>query len=356
MKPLVEKTFAAVGCPHDEAQRIAHYLIHANLTGHDSHGVLRVPRYVEWVKNGRVKAGQQVEVVMDAGAMAILDGHQGFGQTVGPQAAQHGITKALEHGVAVVALRNAGHLGRIGDYAEAAAAAGLASIHCVNVRGSLLVAPFGGVERRLSTAPFAAGVPVPGGEPVILDFATSAVAEGKALVAARGGKPLPMGTLITAEGELSNDPLELYGEITEGVSPNPRSGSGALRTMGDHKGSGLSIMMELLGGALTGCGTAGPPPKEFANGMLSVYMEVARFDDLGNYADEVRNYIDFVKNSRPADPQAPVLVPGDKERALKRERESNGLPLSVQSWDDIVGAARAASVTDAEISELINQI
>jgi uncharacterized oxidoreductase len=287
--------------------------------------------------------------------MAILDAHQGFGQTVGPEAARHGIAKALEHGVAVVALRNAGHLGRIGDFAEMAAAEGLASMHCVNVRGSLLVAPFGGVERRLATSPFAAGVPVPGGDPVILDFSTAAVAEGKALVAARGGTPVPFGALITADGELTDDPLVLYGSIEAGRSPNPRNGPGALRTMGEHKGSGLSIMMELLAGALTGCGTCGPGPRPFANGMLSVYMDTRRFDDLGNYAGEVTAFVEFVKSARPADPERPVLVPGDKERATKTARSASGLPLPVETWRDIVVAAGEAGVGEASVRRIIGE-
>lgn len=353
MLTLVEATFSAAGCPREEAARIAHLLVRANLTGHDSHGVLRVPRYIQWMAEGKVFPGRHVQRVLDSGSMLVLDGQQGFGQTVGPEAADLGIARATELGVAVVALRNAGHLGRIADYAEMAAAAGIASLHCVNVRGSLLVAPFGGVERRLSTAPFAAGVPQPAGPPVILDFATSAVAEGKALVAARGGKALPAGSLIGADGQPSNDPAVLYGNTEAGRSPDPNRGPGALRTMGEHKGSGLAIMIELLGGALTGNGTAGPGPRPFANGMLSVFMDVARFDDLGVYAEEVRRYVDFIRNTRPIDAAQPVLVPGDRERQMEDERRRSGLPLAQASWQDIVEAARRTGVDCTPSGEVV---
>ncbi|MGP4953737.1 Ldh family oxidoreductase, partial [Psychrobacter sp. T6-1] len=166
-----------------EAGRIGRFLVAANLTGHDSHGVIRVPRYVAWLRDGELVADRAPEVLIDGGAFALVDAQYGFGQTAGPFATDLGIAKAREHGVSVIALRHAGHLGRIGEWAERAAAAGLISVHFVNVAGSLLVAPFGSVERRFSTNPIAAAFPLPGRDPIVLDFATSAVAEGKVLVA-----------------------------------------------------------------------------------------------------------------------------------------------------------------------------
>ena len=157
----------------------------------------------------------------------------------------------------MVALRNAGHIGRVGDWAEMAAAAGLVSVHFVNASGSVLVAPFGGTERRLSTAPFCVGVPRPGQPPVVLDFATSVVAEGKVLVASQGGKKLPDNALIGLDGKMSTDPRVLYGEYTPTGPRQHRQGTGAIRAFGDHKGSGLALMCELLGGSLTGMKATG---------------------------------------------------------------------------------------------------
>jgi len=193
LQEFVTRIFAAAGCPDAEAARVARYLIEANLTGHDSHGVVRVPRYVAGLREGGVIADRSVAVVFETDAMAVVDGQMGLGQTVAPQAVELGIGKALKGGAAVVALRNAGHIGRVGDWAELAAARGLISVHFVNAHASVLVAPFGGTERRFSTAPFAVGVPRPGQPPVVLDFATSLVAEGKVLVASNGGKPNPGG-------------------------------------------------------------------------------------------------------------------------------------------------------------------
>ncbi len=216
LKALVATIFEKAGCDADEARRIGNYLTEANLTGHDSHGVARVPRYVDWLKEGRVEAGKSVTAVVDTPAITVLDGHYGFGQTVGPQAVRIGIEKAKKHGLSAVALRKAGHLGRIGDFAEMAAAEGLVSIHFVNVVGSILVAPYGGVDRRLSTAPYCVGVPRPGAPPLLLDFATSLVAEGKVLVASLGGKPIPGDALISPDGTKSNDPAVLYGPYPQG--------------------------------------------------------------------------------------------------------------------------------------------
>ena len=186
----------------EEAKRIATYLTTANLTGHDSHGVIRVPVYMRWKKMGSVVPNQTAEVVVDTPSLAVVDGKFGYGQTVTPQAVRIGIEKCRKAGLAAVALRNAGHIGRVGDWAEMAAAEGLVSVHFVNAAGSLLVAPFGGVEKRLSTAPYCVGIPRQGQDPIVLDFATSIVAEGKVLVASRGGKKLPKGALVDADGTL----------------------------------------------------------------------------------------------------------------------------------------------------------
>ena len=211
--------------------------------------------------------------------LAVVDGLHGFGQTVTPQAVAIGIEKCKAMGLSMVALRNAGHIGRVGDWAEMAAEAGLVSVHFVNASGSVLVAPFGGTERRISTAPFCVGVPRPGEPPVVLDFATSVVAEGKVLVASQGGKKLPDHALIGLDGKMSADPHVLYGEYTATGLRQAGKGTGAIRAFGDHKGSGLALMCELLGGSLTGMKATGEGKGTFGgNGMLSFYVDPAVID------------------------------------------------------------------------------
>jgi uncharacterized oxidoreductase len=211
----------------------------------------------------------------------------------------------------------------------------------------MLVAPFGGTERRFSTAPFAAGFPVPGTAPVILDFATSAVAEGKVLVASKGGKSLPEGCLIEADGRLSTDPAALYGSFTEDGPRDARNGTGALRAFGEHKGSGLALICELLAGALTGSGTSGPGPRRFCNGMLSIYMAPSFFSSDHDAAAEARAYLDFVKSSRSASSSGEILLPGEPERRTRAERLEHGVPLADEVWASLCSAARQHAI-DAE--------
>ncbi len=345
LESLVRDIFVSAGCDAAEAGRIATHLLGANLAGHDSHGVARVPRYVEWLEAGYVVKGQAVETVTDGGGFLLLDGHFGFGQTVAPQAVALGIERAQRHGACIVGLRNAGHIGRVGDYAERGIAAGLISIHFVNVAGSVLVAPFGGVERRYSTAPIAIGVPLEG-RPIVLDFATSLVAEGKVLVASNGGKPLPKDALIEPDGRLSGDPHTLYGPY-ERVGPrSPSAGAGAIRAFGKHKGSGLALICELLAGALTGGGTSGPVAQRgrVANGMLSIYLSPAHFGTQAEFQRAGRAYVDWITSTRPATPGGEVLAPGDPEARNRAERLRNGVPLQRDTWDSILATARRLGV------------
>ena len=327
----VREIFVAAGCTDEEATRIAVELVEANLTGHDSHGVVRVPRYLDWLRSGSVRPGRSVVTVTDGGAFLLLDGQRGFGQTVATQAVALGIERAGEHGSCVVALRNAGHIGRVGRYAETALAAGLVSVHFVNVAGSPLVAPFGAVERRFSTAPVAIGVPLPD-RPVVLDFATSLVAEGKVQVASYGGKPLPTDALIGPDARRSGDPHVLYGDYGPTEMRTADNGLGALRAFGEHKGSGLALMCELLAGAFTGGGCAGPAEVGVSNGMLSIYLSPDHFGTRREFERLGREYLDWVQSARPVDPAEPVLLPGDPEARHRVERTAAGVPLSPDTW------------------------
>jgi uncharacterized oxidoreductase len=358
LKALVAETFSRNGCSATEASRIATRLSGANLRGHDSHGVIRVPRYANWLNDGVQVADVTVDIKLDNEMLAVIDGKFGFGQTVGEQAIDIGIAKAAKHGIAITALQNSGHLGRIGDWAERAAAQGLVSIHMVNVRGSLIVAPFGGIDRRMSTSPFCAGIPMNNGEdPIILDMATSVVAEGKALVALKGGKPLPEDAIITETGEITGDPQPLYGEVRQGEFPDPSKGPGALRAFGNHKGSGLNFLMEMMAGALTGSGCAGAlnePKRRFCNGMFSIYLSPEAFghsDD--SFVSEVRSYVAFLKSSRPTESGGEVLIPGEKEKQTMAERLVTGLPLAPEAWSDIVDTARNAGMSQTEIESTL---
>jgi uncharacterized oxidoreductase len=349
---LISEIFQAKECSDYEAKTIAERLCGSNLKGHDSHGIVRVPRYVEWMERDWVFPNIESELVIDAGALACLDAKQGFGQVAGERAVDEGIARAKKHGVSVVGLKNSGHLGRIGDWAERAADAGFVSFHFVNVRGSLLVAPFGGTDRRGSTSPLAIGIPSKGKEHIILDMATSTVAEGKVMVAQKGGKPLPQGALIDSSGNLTINPEVMYGKISDDEVPDSENGSGAITAFGLHKGSGINFMMEMLGGALTGSGvSAGIDDKEkrkFANGMLSIYISVEKMVDLNYFSKEVQSYADFVRASPASDKNGKVLIPGDKEIITNNDRLANGLPVAPIVWENIKQTAQKLEIPNLE--------
>ena len=349
---LITEIFQAKECSDYEAKTIAERLCGSNLKGHDSHGIVRVPRYVEWMERDWVFPNIETELIIDVGALACLDAKQGFGQVAGERAVDEGIARAKKHGVSVVGLKNSGHLGRIGDWAERAADAGFVSFHFVNVRGSLLVAPFGGTDRRGSTSPLAIGIPSKGKEHIILDMATSTVAEGKVMVAQKGGKPLPQGALIDSSGNLTINPEVMYGKISDDEVPDSENGSGAITAFGLHKGSGINFMMEMLGGALTGSGvSAGIDDKEkrkFANGMLSIYISVEKMVDLDYFSKEVQSYADFVRASPASDKNGKVLIPGDKEIITNNDRLANGLPVAPIVWENIKQTAQKLEIPNLE--------
>jgi uncharacterized oxidoreductase len=347
---LVREIFVKTGCSRAEAERIGKYLVSANLTGHDSHGVVRVPRYVHWQKTGVVLADREVKILTETPVLAVVDGLHGFGQTVAPQAVRIGIDKCKKNGLSMVALRNAGHIGRVGDWAEMAAAEDLVSVHFVNVSGSVLVAPFGGTQRRLSTAPFVVGVPRPNEDPVILDFATSLVAEGKVLVASQGGKKLPDNALIDLDGTMSTDPHLLYGDYTPTGPRDHSKGRGAIRAFGDHKGSGLALMCELLGGSLTGM-TATGEGRRFGNGMLSFYVDPKVVDPDAMFPEDVARYVAYFKSAKPATPGGEVLIPGEPEQRMRAKRGKEGVPLPEDTWAAILATAREVGVDENHIQQ-----
>lgn len=337
---LVTAIMHAAGCSMSEAVTVARRLVDSNLVGHDSHGVLRVGKYLEWMGNGWVKANQTPTLAFESDAIAIVDGNRGFGQVVGEFAGNLGTRKAAMMGVAMIGLRNCGHLGRVGDWAELATRCGQVSLHFLNTSNGLRVAPFGGSDRRLSTNPVTIGVPVTGGEPVIMDMTTSMVAEGKLMVAMNRGESVPEGWIIDKEGRPTTEPKDFYA-------------GGALLTVGAHKGSGLSIVTDLLAGAITTGKSSDPADGVLRNNMLSIYIAPQVYDAEGIVALEVARFIAWVKASPPMRPGAPVLLPGEIERKTRAERTAQGIPLDDKTWNDLLAAAASVGVAGDKANAMV---
>jgi uncharacterized oxidoreductase len=329
---LVTAIMQAGGCNENEAATVARRLVDSNLVGHDSHGVIRVGKYLEWMRDGWVKANQAPTIVFENDSIAIVDGNRGFGQVVGEFAGALGVARAAKSGIAMVGLRNCGHLGRVGDWAELAAAAGQVSLHFLNTSGAQRVAPFGGSDRRLSTNPITIGVPIAGGDPVIVDVTTSMVAEGKLFVASNKGERVPPGWIIDKRGQPTTDPAAFYD-------------GGALLTVGAHKGSGLSIIVDLLAGAISTGRSSDPEDKVLRNNMLSIYIAPDVYDRGGEVAREAARFVAWVRASPPATPGQPVLMPGELERTTRARRSVEGIALDDKTWADILAAAASVGVS-----------
>lgn len=330
----IAKIIMAAGSSPAEAKQVADNLVLANLSGHDSHGVGMVPRYIEAVLEGGLHPNTAVQVKLDGGSLLALDGGRGYGQVVGVQAMEMALQRAQDSGSCVMALANSHHLGRIGHFAEMAVARGLVSIHFVNVQSRPVVAPWGGGDGRYGTNPFTVGIPLAGREPFVLDFATSRVAQGKMRVAHNEGRQVEPGYLIDEKGRPTTNP----GVV---VVPQPGGMFGALMAFGEHKGYGMAVACELLGGALTGGGTWHRPAdnlRAVINGMFTVIVDPKKLGTQAGFESEALAFVDWLKQSPPAPDSDGVMLAGEPERKARRAREAEGIAIDDQTWSEIVGA------------------
>ena len=340
----IEAIVAAGGSDAREAKIVAENLVTANLTGHDSHGIGMIPRYVESLKEGGLRPNSHPAVKFDGGALVALDGQAGYGQVIGLEATDIAIARARQHGVCVMALANSHHLCRIGQWAEQAVAQGLVSISFVNVISRSIVAPFGGSDARFGTNPCTIGIPLEGQPPFILDMATSGVAQGKVRVAHNKGEQLPPGLLLDDKG---NPTQEARFGVVEPY--------GALTTFGLHKGFGLAVVCELLGGALSGGGTwhtTDRSKKRVLNGMLSILIDPKKLGTAPAFAREAAAFIDWVKQSPPAPGHDRVRIAGDPERETRARREKAGIAVDANTWMEIHAAGAKLGVAVETLDRL----
>ena len=330
---FVTRIFESAGAEAGLAAETAEHLVLANLKGHDSHGVGMVPTYVRNIAQGNLTPNAHAEVIADRGAVLLIDGHFGFGQVVGREATDLGIERARETGIACVGLRNAHHLGRIGTYGERCGEAGMVSVHFVNVVGhEPMVSPWGSRERRLQTNPFCCVVPRDGDVPIVLDMATSEVALGKVRVAYMSGKEVPEGALVDHEGRPTTDPKVIH--------EAPR---GSLGPFGKHKGAGLALMCELLGGGLVGEWTMQPDNERVGtvvNHMLMFVLDPHVFGGHEAFQAEVIAFTDYVRGAEPGVGFDRVRIAGEPERESLAERSAAGIPIDENTWGGVLDAAR----------------
>ena len=340
----IEAIALASGSEPAEARLVAENLVTANLVGHDSHGIGMMPRYVEAVLEGGLHPNRKVEVRLDGGSLLALDGGAGYGQSIGLQATRMAIERAKKHGVAIMVLGNSHHLGRIGHWAEMAVAEGLVSIHFVNVQSFARVAPFAGADRRFGTNPVCIGIPLAGEPPFVLDMATSAVAQGKLRVAHNKRVKIPLGWLIDDQGNPTDDPK--WGVIAP---------LGAMSCFGEHKGYGLAVACELLGGALTGGGVTdydNKTQRRVLNGMISIVIDPARLGTEEKFRKDAKSFLAWLRASRAAPGHDRVRIAGEPEREYKEKRLRDGIPVDDETWKEIRAAAQKLKLSAEKIDAL----
>lgn len=330
----------ACGSHAAEAMVVADHLVDANLAGHDSHGIGMLPLYLDSVRRGKLFVNRVPRVVNDFAAIQVFEGDRGFGHPAARSVLDCAMQRAGEFGVALVALRNSGHVGRLGAHGEYVAAAGYAALLLVNATGRPpSVAPHGGSEPRLSSNPFCFAYPaLEGMAPVVLDAATAGMAIGKARVARAVGQPLPPGLLLDDQGRPTTDPRFALGDP-----------QGALLPFGLHKGSGLGLFCDLFAGALCGAETAQPGNGNqtrmgATNNMLAIVIDPARLGERDNVLVEARAMLDYFKSSRPTDPAQPVMLPGEIEARTRTQRLADGITIDAATWKQLTRLAQDAGV------------
>ena len=323
---LAARLLDAAGSPPDESRYVAEVLVRANLAGHDSHGILRLPQYVNAIRAGGLRPGAPMTVVRETRATAVLDGNRGWGPVAARRAMQLAIEKARAVGTGTVVVRGCQHVGRVGEYPTMAAAENLIGLAFVNsYAGGGTVVPWGGLQGRFAPNPIAFAAPSGEAWPILVDLTTSVIPEGKVRVALLDNKPLPPGCLIDAAGNPSTDPSVLYG-----------SPPGFLLPLGGpvgHKGTGLAMMSELLGGVLSGAGTVGPATDHGGNGLCFQAINIADFLPLEEFIASAQHLIAWIKSSPPAPGFAEVLIPGEPEYRTTQQRQREGIKVEDGLWE-----------------------
>jgi LDH2 family malate/lactate/ureidoglycolate dehydrogenase len=328
LRALTQRIFEGAGTPPDLAEIVTDHLINANLAGHDSHGVIRIPSYVQTIQRGGLDPNARPRVLSDRGPTLLVDGNWSFGQVAARYAIDLAVKRAKELGVAMVGIVHANHIGRVGEYPTLAAERGVAAFVTVGGLGKS-VAPHGGKAGALGTNPVSFGFPAAEHPPFLVDFATSAIAGGKVMVARAKGEPLPVGSLLDADGQPTRD-------------ANAYFSGGALLPFGGHKGYGLSLVSALFSHVLTQAAHAGP---RGGGGVLMVAIDAGAFGPADRAIADADKVMAAVKSVPPAAGVDEVLVPGEPEARARAARLRDGIPVPDRTWTEIQETATSVGVS-----------
>jgi uncharacterized oxidoreductase len=323
---FTESLLSAGGIPADDARLVATLLVKADLRGYPGHGVTRVAPYLAWIKDGTINLREGPKVVREGKVTAVIEGNHYIGQAATHMAMELAIRKAGDHGVGVVTLRRASHSGRLADYMEMATEAGMIAMGAVSV-GSGTTTLYGGMERIIGTHPMAFGIPARNSQPIILDFATASMSMGEIQKRVAKNEPIPDGVILDGHGNPTNDFSAFRGP--------PR---GVFLPFGGHKGSGVALITEILGGLLSGNGLAKNWWDKGGHGVNGVFLQaiaVEEFQPLDEFLDRVDELIAFVKSRKTAPGFKEILLPGEQGRRNEARQIREGVEIDGATWTEL---------------------
>jgi LDH2 family malate/lactate/ureidoglycolate dehydrogenase len=320
LRALAGRVLVGAGTAEPDAEVVAGSLVESNLLGHDSHGVRRLPAYLDAVRAGRIDPRAVPEAEATRPGAVVVHGHRAFGQLAATRAVRELVGTAGGHGSGVAAIRDCNHVGRLGEYVGALAERDLVAMAFGNADST--VAPFGGRERRLGTNPLAWAVPRADGAPLVMDWASSGVAEGKLAVARDRGERVAEGLVLDSAGRATTDPGDFY---TGGV----------LLPFGGHKGYGLSVLIEIVAGLLSGTGIGSMPDFRGGFGTVLLAFDIAAFLPAEEFRERTEAFCRELRETPLAEGHDEVLVPGELEERVRRERERDGIPITDTTWHDL---------------------
>ena len=320
--------FQKLNIPAAEAEIVTRSMVDANRVGHDSHGVIHLPKYVRELEAGLIQPGASIKTLHESASIAVLDGNWGFGPVIATRAVELAIQKAKQTDISSVAVSRCNEVGRLGGYACLAADAEMIGLLMANDHGGgTCVAPHGGVEGRLSTNPIACAVPIDGHDPIVLDMSTSTVASGKIRVKQHRHDPVPHGWLIDAKGESTTDASDFYGVPPAALLP--------FGGIAQHKGFGLSVIVDILSGALTGAGCSKSKDARIGNGLFVLVINIASFREFPGFSVEIERFVGYIKSAKRAAGVDTIRMPGERGWEEQRKREREGIPIDAETWQQI---------------------
>jgi len=339
---LLDQLFRKFGTSKAEAREVSTHLVMSNLRGSDSHGAVRALWYIDKIRIGEIVLGAAIEVENETPSSAVVNGNWGFGQPIARFAMELAIKKARECVVACVTAKNCNHVGRIGAYTSLASKEGMIGLGMANLHGtSHVVAPFGGIDRKLPTNPISIALPRNGENDFLLDMSSCMVSEGILKMKLNNKQKLPEGWIMDSDGNATLDPKKFYEEPKGAILP--------LGGISAYKGFALSLAIDALGGALSGAQCSNPQSKRHGNACCFIVIRTDAFRPLNEFKDQIDQLSEHVKSSRISKEADAIYMPGEPELQRVKKCLQEGIEIDDETWKQLCAAAEEKGLNVDEL-------